>query len=197
MVEIPDEAAELLERARADELGEEEEPPASSSNGHGAAPGSLIAGLRAQQRQIAKGRTTIIEFPRGLWAGKLAARYQLLDERALNRLRRVTQTADADELLDANADVLISACLEVLARRDTSEPWGPIIEGERLRFDRQLGEALELDADTARQVLYALCGGRIEGAGVVNSLSADYVSWWQGATPEVVDELAGESRPTS
>jgi hypothetical protein len=193
MVEIPDEAAALLERARADELDEEE--PAVSSNGHGD-PSSLIAGLRAQQRQIAKRRTTIIEFPRGLWAGKLAARYHLLDERALSRLQRAIQNADSEQLLDANADVLISACQEVLGRRDTSEPWGQIIDGEQLRFDRQLGEALELDAVTARQVLFALCGGRIEGAGAVNALSAEYLSWWQGATPEVVEELAGESRPT-
>jgi hypothetical protein len=200
MAEIPDEAAAILERARADGVDVAGPPPpddvASTSNGDAPA-GSLLADLRAQQQRLAQRKHTIIEFPYGMWGGKLAARYRLLDERALGRMLRAIQNADGEALLDANADILISACDEVLARRDAGEQWGPIVDGQRFRFDKQLADALEVHAETARQVLYILVGGRVEGAGAINDMSAQYVAWWQGKTPEVANDLRGELGPTT
>jgi hypothetical protein len=200
MPEIPSEAAAILERARADGVDvagapvDVASPPTTNGD---APPGSLLADLRAQQHRLARRKHTIIEFPYGMWAGKLAARYRLLDERALDRMLRAVQTAEGEALLEANADILVGACDEVLGRRNTDEPWGEIIPGERFRFDKPLADALGLHAETARQVLYALVGGRIGGAGAINDLSGQYVAWWQGKTPEVVDDLRGESGPTT
>jgi hypothetical protein len=203
MAEIPDEAAAILERARADGIdvaGPHAHDVDPDDPGHAngdAPPGSLLADLRAQQHRLAQRKHTIIEFPYGLWAGKLAARYRLLDERALGRTLKAIQTAEGDALLEANADILVSACDEVLGRRDTDEPWGEIVPDERFRFDKPLANALGLHAETARQVLYALVGGRVEGAGAINDMSSQYVAWWQGKTPEVVSDLRGESGPTT
>lgn len=206
--EIPAEVKATLERARADipDLpdpttgvtagrgpgGPEPEP---ATNGHDEPPGSLIAELRAQHRRIGQRKNTIIELPYGLWAGKLAVRYHLLDERALSRMMKAVQTAEGEALLEANADILIGGCDEVVARRDTDEPWGPIVPGEHFKFDQRLAEALQLGpADGARQVLYGLYGGRVEGALAINDQAGDYIAWAQGKTPEVVSELEGESQ---
>ena len=208
MADMPPEARATLERARvdnpdlpdpaagvtaADAAPGPQEPPVAA-NGHADPPGSLIAELRAQHRRLEQRKTTVIEFPYGLWAGKLAVRYRLLDERALTRMLKAVQTAEGEALLEANADILIGGCDEVIARRDTDEPWGPIVPGEHFKFDRRLADALQLGpGDTARQVLYGLYGGRIEGALAINDQAAAYIAWAQGKTPEVVSELQGES----
>lgn len=188
--EMPADVRRLADQAR----GVETPAPAREHNGE--APTSLIADLREQHRRIRRRKHTVIELPYGLWAGKLAVRYRLLDDDGLGKMLRAVQTAEGEQLLEANADILISACVEVLARRDTDQPWGPLVDDEHLRFEPRLAELLELGgADSARQVLYALYGGRTEGALAINDQAASYIAWAQGKTPEVVSELEGESHP--
>lgn len=157
-----------------------------------AAPGSVLAGLREQHRRIAARTSTIIELP--FWQGKLAVRYHYLDERVLGRmLAMVNGASDPMIALDANTDLLVGGCDEVLARRDEGERWGPVVEGERLRYDKRLAELLQLDASTARETVHALFGGRIRGAMAIGAHTARYVEWLQGETPGVVESLQGES----
>jgi hypothetical protein len=166
-------------------------PDPHAGNGE-AAPGSVLAGLREQHRRIAARTSTIIELP--FWQGKLATRYHYLDERVLGRmLSMVTGATDPMVALEANTDLLIGGCDEVLARRDQGEPWGPVVEGERLRYDRRLAELLQLDASTARETVHALFGGRIQGAMAIGKHAANYIEWLQGETPGVVESLQGES----
>jgi hypothetical protein len=191
---LPPQAQAALDRARQEMPGlggglSAVEPEAAPSVE--AAPGSVLAGLREQQRRIAARTHTTIELP--FWQGKLATRYHYLDERVLGRmLTMVSTAADPMVALEANTDLLVGGCDEVLARRDEGEPWGPIVEGEHVRYDRRLAELLQLDATTAREVVAAVFGGRVRGAMAIGAHAARYIEWLQGTAPEVVESLQGE-----
>jgi hypothetical protein len=161
---------------------------------NGEPPSSLIAGLREQHRRIEQRTSVLLELP--LWEGKLACRYHYLDERSLDRLiRRITGSDDPATIRGANADLLIGGCDELLARRDEDDDWGPIIEGEHLRYDTRLAELLQLplEQDSARGVVDALFGGRVRGAMALGAHAQQYIEWLQGQAPEVAEQFRGES----
>jgi hypothetical protein len=195
MAELPPEAAAVLERARATGADIPEVPtaaPAPASNGE--PPSSLIADLRVQHQRITRRTYTTIEFPPGLWAGKLAVRYRYLDEKAIGRMLQLVNLADDPAVvLEANTDIMIAGCAEVLGRRDLDEEWGSIVPGEHLRFEPRLAELLQLEATDARGVVHALFGGRIKGAIAIGAHATKYINWLQGEAPGVAETLEGES----
>jgi hypothetical protein len=202
MAELPPEAAAVLERARVAgdapdiDVGPLEPAPAPAA-GNGEAPSSLIADLRAQHQRITRRTYTTIEFPPGLWAGKLAVRYRYLDEKAIGRMLQLVNLADDPAVvLEANTDIMIAGCAEVLGRRDLDEEWGSVVPGERLRFEPRLAELLQLDAKDARGVVHALFGGRIKGAIAIGAHATKYINWLQGEAPGVAETLEGESPAT-
>ena len=188
MSDRPDAPPEVL--ARLPHAGGERRDPVDN----GEPPSSLIAGLREQHRRIAQRTSVLIELP--LWQGKLAARYHYLDERSLGRLiRQITNSDDPSVILQANTDLLIGGCEELLARRDEQDEWGPPIEGEHVRYDTRLADALQLplEQDSARGVVHALFGGRVRGAMAIGAHAQRYIEWLQGQAPEVAEQLQGES----
>lgn len=171
------------------------EPDLPPQEPNGEAPSSLIAGLREQHRRIAQRKTVLLELP--LWEGKLAARYRYLDERSLQRILRLAGSSNNDPhvLLQANTDLLVGACDELLARRDDGEEWGPIFDDGPVRYEKRLTDALhlELETDTARSVVHVLFGGRTRGAMAIGAHVQQLIEWLQGQVPEVAEELQGES----
>jgi hypothetical protein len=186
---------EILGRLPSGAPGEPEaepelELPAPALNGE--PPSSLIAALREQHRRIGERKSVVLELPG--FDGKLAARYHYLDERSLKRvLRLIQQSDDPGAILQANTDLLIGGCEEILARRTDEEEWGPLVDGEVIRYDERLGELLGFKTSSAREVVWALFHGRIRGALAIGAHSQRYVEWLQGQASEVAEDLTGES----
>jgi hypothetical protein len=208
MPETPEEIRSVLDRARGDmpelagltpsaglaqaaiDAGIAPDPRA----GNGQAPNSLIAGLREQHRRIGLAKTTTIPLP--WWDGKLGVRFHYLDDRGFDRLLEIaTGSGTPEQIKRANRDLVIAGCDEVVARADTGEEWGPLVEGERLRFDARLAELLQLRAgDSARSVLEALWDDPVKAQLAIGQIAGDYSTWLRGQAPGVAERLAGESR---
>jgi hypothetical protein len=196
--DLPEGARELYDRVRGELPGLAEAPrPIETVDAEPAS--SLIAELRAQHARIARRTHTTIELPRGLWAGKLAVRYRYPDERSFDRLvTNAVNANDSQSQARANVDLMIAGCEEVVGRADDGDAWGPIIDGERVRYDKRLSDALGLGVDSARDVVYALfappgADARVKAAMAIGAHADLYVKWLQGETPEVVEALSGES----
>jgi hypothetical protein len=192
--ELPPQAQAMLDRARAD-LPEPDAAPASS-NGD-APPGSLIAGLREQHRRIAARTSHVFELP--LWQGKLGIRLRYSDEKDHARLIKVVTTSDNDPAIlnRANFDLVIAGTVEIVARVDEADEWGPLVDGETIRLDARLAELLKLGpCPTARAVLTALFDTPAKANWAVGRLSGEYVQWLTGEAPEVAEQFAGESPTT-
>ena len=200
MPDTPPEIRDVLERARQDmpELGGVvDAPPEAVRESHianGEAPNSLIAGLRAQHRRIGAEKTTTIPLP--WWDGKLGVRFHYLDDRGFDRLLEIASgNGTPAQIKRANRDLVIAGCDEVVARADTGDEWGPVLEGERLRFDRRLADLLELGpTESARQVLEALWDEPVKAAMAIGEVAGQYSTWLRGQAPEVAESLKGESR---
>jgi hypothetical protein len=203
MPETPPEIRDVLERARGDmpELGgltdrpgaiEPEPAPAPHANGE--APNSLIGALREQHRRIGLEKATTIPLP--WWDGKLGIRFRYLDDRGFDRLLEVAAgNGSPAQIKRANRDLVIAGCEEVVARADSDEAWGPLIEGQRMRLDRDLADALKLGpTESARQVLEALWDGNVKAQLAIGEVAGQYSDWLRGQAPEVAERLQGESR---
>jgi hypothetical protein len=209
MPDTPPEIRDVLERARQDmpelagvtpsaglaqaaiDAGIAPDPRASN----GEAPNSLIAGLREQHHRIGLAKTTTIALP--WWEGKLGVRFHYLDDRGFDRLLEIAAgSGTPDEIKRANRDLVIAGCDEVVARADTGDDWGPLMEGEHLRFDRRLADLLQLGGvrDSARSVLEGLWDDPVKAQLAIGQLAGDYSTWLRGQAPGVADRLVGESR---
>lgn len=161
--------------------------------GNGEAPSSLIAGLRAQHRRIGLAKTTTIPLP--WWQGKLGVRFHYLDDRGLDRLLEIASGQGTPaQIKRANRDLVIAGCDEVVARTDDGEEWGPVLDGERRRFDQRLAELLQLGpTDSARQVLERLWDDPVRADVAIGEVAGQYSTWLRGQAPEVATSLQGES----
>jgi hypothetical protein len=208
MADTPPEIRAVLERASADmpELGGVT-PSAGLAQaavdagiapdpraGNGEAPNSLIAGLRAQHRQIGLSKTTTVALP--WWDGKLGVRFHFLDDRGFDRLLEIAVGGGSPaQIRRANRDLVIAGCDEVVARKEAGDDWGPLVEGERLRFDKRLAELLQLrPTESAREVLEALWDDPIRANLAIGEVAGRYSDWLRGQAPEVAEHLQGESR---
>jgi hypothetical protein len=162
--------------------------------GNGEAPNSLIGALREQHRRIGLEKTTTIPLP--WWDGKLGIRFRYLDDRGFDRLLEVAAgNGSPAQIKRANRDLVIAGTEEVVARTDSGEPWGPLIEGQRMRLDRELADALQLGpTESARQVLEALWDEPVKAQMAIGEVAGHYSDWLRGQAPEVAERLAGESR---
>ena len=162
--------------------------------GNGEAPSSLIAGLRAQHRQIGLEKTTTIPLP--WWDGKLGVRFRYLDDRGFDRLLEIASGSGSPEMIRrANRDLVIAGCDEVVARADSGEEWGPVIEGERVRFDRTLAERSSSAPPTApAKYLSALWDDPVRAAMAVGEIAGQYSHVAAGPGAGGRQSLQGESR---
>lgn len=202
MPETPPEIRDVLARARQDmpelaglpDTPSTVQPDSPPSNGHDEAPSSLIAGLREQHRRIGLAKVTTIALP--WWDSKLGVRFHFLDDRGFDRLLEIAAgNGTPDQIKRANRDLVIAGCDEVVARADPGDDWGPLVDGEHLRFDRRLAELLQLGpTDSARSVLEGLWDDPVKANLAIGEVAGQYSTWLRGQAPEVAERLQGESR---
>lgn len=154
--------------------------------------GSFLERVRARRAEQRAERHIDIDLPG--YGGDVVLRFGPVSWEVVQQVAdRAQKGKDPRRMLNAQADLLIAACREVLVRVDGEV--GPIVEGETVRFDAQLGAALGIPADdarTARSVLFeafSLANAPdIAVAGVAVELQQ-----WMGETDAEIDQaLLGE-----
>lgn len=118
---------------------------------------SALDQLRAKYQEIAARET--VEIPLPHFAGDLVARYRLLDQRhdIAPILKRAEKLPEAERELAASADLLIAACVGLIARQpDDSMEELVDGQGEPIVYDHRLADGLGIEAQNPRQLLHHL-----------------------------------------
>jgi hypothetical protein len=163
------------------------------SNGAGPAAFSVLDRLKAQHGKIAQGRTFDLDVPGT--HGLLVLRLGVLPRQRLSALtQRAAKTNGAD--FNLNADTLIAACVEVLARNSREEPLQGIgLEGEKVRIDERLAGLLGMpDATRSREVLEAVFAYAPSPDLAIGVACGQYMEWASATADEVDEEFVGESQ---
>jgi hypothetical protein len=172
---------------------EEASWPGEHENGAGPT-GSVLEAVRARRQQLAARQTLEIDLPGML--GLMALRLGPIPGPQLTRIVERQQSSKSPERnFNANADVLIAACVEVLGRARESDPWTslPGASGRPCRLDEDLCGHLGLEPVTARELIRELFKGAPSPEFAVGYAANEYVEWAAAASGEVDEELLGES----
>lgn len=158
--------------------------------------GGLLENLRRRRESLAADATTLLDVPG--YGGLLTVRYRTLDAKAIKQIGKRAESAgrlsgdEATAELNGGVDQIAASCVEVLVRDQETGALSPIDpSGEPRRFDRRLAELLGFEAENGRQVVYGVFGPDMHIMGTVKELT----EWQTGASREVDEALAGESRP--
>jgi hypothetical protein len=179
--------------AEFDALTEGVEPEPES--GPPAAPGSVLAAIRARAHDISAEQTIDLELP--WYSGKLWGRYKAIPMRLVYRAKRNGEVANPLMEPDVAADALAHALVELLGAGPDGE-LEPLSQDAPMRFDDQLVEALQLEPRerSARGVIYALFAHSGRAEGIVLRHFTEYYTWLSGedsGSAEIADLAAGES----
>lgn len=158
--------------------------------------GGLLERLQQRREQLSADATTLLDVPG--YGGLLTVRYRTLDAKAIKQIGKRAESAgrlsgdEATAELNGGVDQLAASCVEVLVRDpETGALSSPDPTGDTRRFDRRLAELLGFAAENGRQVVYGIFGPDMHIMGTVKELT----EWQTGASREVDEALAGESRP--
>ena len=157
-----------------------------------------VLGMLAQRRnEIANAQVLTLEVPR--WTSpKLLIRFKPVDHAVLKRSASIQERAVKDNdsakqaqvEIDTNADILINACIEIVAVMPNGDEVGVGPDGRRTRFDADMAIALGMpENSTARAVCKStfITGGDL-------LLAAKMLGEWSGYRIGAVEEaIAGES----
>jgi hypothetical protein len=161
---------------------------------NGSAPLSVLDRLKKQRNVIAETRTVDIGVPG--FAGLLVLRLGVLPRKKLAEIttRAAKPDISADELFNLNADTLINACREVLARNSRDEPLRSIDpDGETVKIDTHLARLLGMpDATRSREVVQVLFGAVPSPELAVGVATGEYMTWASSANDELDEEFQGE-----
>lgn len=164
-----------------------------------AAPGSVLAALRARAKELREQQTTLLDIPG--YDGMLTARY-----RAVSLGRIFSKRNDATTPINPDwtmaADVLAGALDELLMRDAPDGDLYPLFTDQPARYDDDTVHALGLEVHerSARAVIVALCGGGALGESRVWSHYMAYQGWLMAgvegetAESEAARVAVGESR---
>lgn len=149
----------------------------------------LLARLRAMREVALADRT--LDLPVPGYHGELVARFGPLPEVDWRRFVKQANT-DTSETVDAERDLLIKACREILVRHDDGT-LGPIGSPDEppVRFDERLGPLLGYEATTAREALLGLVGAP-QAQAAVSTMAGALVTWLSGARDEATETALGE-----
>jgi hypothetical protein len=174
--------------------GDEPEPEPEN-----AAPGSVLAALRARAKQLREEQTVVLDVPG--YDGYLAARYKAV---SLGRLfaKRTDATTPINPDWGMAADTLATALVELLMRDAPDGDLYPLFTDQPARYDDDTVEALGLEVHerSARAVIVALCGGGALGESRVWAHYMAYQGWLMAggdgdsAEEEAAREAVGEYR---
>jgi hypothetical protein len=152
--------------------GDEPEPESGA-----AAPGSVLAVLRARAKELREQQTVTLDVPG--YDGYMACRFKAVSlGRVFSKRNDATTAINPDWTMAA--DTLGTAVLDVLMRDDPEgDTLYPIFKDQPARFDDDLVAALDLQPEgrTARAVLVALCGGGAFGESRVWAYYMQYQGW--------------------
>lgn len=150
--------------------------------------GSHLDWLRARRTALTGDRTTDMDVPG--YHGRLVVRYAPVPWKVVAKMQALTDRPDPDgaRLLNANCDVLIAACREVLYRDDDGELASVDPTGDTRGFDPRLAELLGIEADTAREVVR----GVFPSYTALAIQAGEVFDWTQTADEEADDVIVGE-----
>lgn len=160
---------------------------------------SSLDRLRKQHAELRKERTLEIRIPG--WNGLLWAVYtpvRAADMRKMaERINRLAGNGTVEDDLAAAADLIITACKEILTVVDGKKiPLAAEANyDEPIRFDDRLAEIAGFTAESARDVLFGVFPQFEDGSVIestVNAHALEIADWISNVDQEVSDEFVGE-----
>lgn len=154
---------------------------------------SVIDAVKARRRELGESKTLTLAIPG--YDGRLAVRYHTLSGEVFNRLVGARALRGGQIPEHVNADILIQACDAVLVEDGgTLKPIGDVAGIETaaddpVKFDSRLAEILELEADTAREVVHEVFSPKGRRDLTYPGHAAALVSWMQGNEEEIDQSL--------
>lgn len=149
---------------------------------------SHLAWLRSRHEALTADRYLDYEVPG--YEGRVVLRCGPVPWRVLARAQTFAQREDRDgrTLANANADVVIAACREVLFRYDDGELRSIDPSGEPHGIDPGLAVMFGREAKTARDTLRFLFPSDV----TVGVCAGELLSWTTNMDTEIAEDLAGE-----
>ena len=159
------------------------------------APANLLESLRQRREEVASDHTVTLSLP-GYDQDypKLYVKYRNVDGKEVDLIARKVQreTKDRwDRQVLSTVDILIEACVGFYVATTSEEeddptplvgPDGTLITG----YDHTLSEAFQMNAQSARDTLFELFGGRKNDIMIMSH--GVQLSRWMGNTARRVDE---------
>lgn len=152
---------------------------------------SALERIRRRRDELAGERHHDAELPG--YGGAVVLRFGAI---AWEQIQEIGARAQKDKgerrLLNAQADLLITACREVLVR--VGDDLAPIDEPGPVRFDQQLASALGLEPQerTARAVLFEAFALANAPDVAIAAMSAELQQWMGESDGEIDQALLGE-----
>ena len=160
---------------------------------------SALGEVRRRRDELLAKRAALT-LPLPTWSGELAARYRVLHERdaaliahTLNATNGRSEESVGDVPLFLR--ILADACTGVLVRNGDGELHPVERDGDPVRFDKRLAEAMGFEAASSPDVVRALFSDE-HGELVVGALTTHVrtvTEWMNDPTRSVEGELLGES----
>jgi hypothetical protein len=159
--------------------------------------GSILDTARAQREQIARSKfePIVLDVPDGVLG--LRCEYPQTGYRTLNdAAERAAASGDRDAVLNANADVILACCVEVVGRKDPGDTWESLLPGG-VSIGPRLADALGIAVSPevkspARFILRHVFSPRAATTGVYDGDLA-----LLAAGDELVSQLRSGQRRTS
>jgi hypothetical protein len=160
--------------------------------GNGAVPLSVLERLKERRSEIATAYTFDLEVPGT--GGLLVLQLVPLPRQRLSALTsRATKSTSPEVDLNLNADTLIAATRDVLARNRREDALMPLDPEEPTRIDEKLAGMLGLpEASRAREVLTAVFAMAPSPELAIGVSVGRYLEWATGAEAEIEEEFSGE-----
>jgi hypothetical protein len=167
--------------------------PGEHENGAGP-PESVIEAIRARRVALAAKHAYDVALPG--WQGQLVLRLEPIPGPQLTRIAaRAEASKSPERTFNGNADILIAACSEVLARAREEDELVPLPGpgGIPCRLDETLCRYLAMEPVTARELVRELFKGAPSPDFAVGYAANEYVQWAAATNADLDEELLGES----
>jgi hypothetical protein len=163
-----------------------------AGEGNGSVPLSVLDRLKARRSEIAAEHVLDLEVPGT--GGLLVLQLVPLPRQRLSALTsRATRSTSPEVDLNLNADTLIAATRDVLARNRREDELMPLDPQAATRIDEKLAGFLGLpEATRAREVLAAVFALAPSPELAIGVSVGRYIEWATGAETEIEEDFSGE-----
>jgi len=161
-------------------------------NGNGAAPNSVLDLLRATRATYTAEQIYDIAVPG--YDDLLVLRLGPLPGAKITVFRERHERSKSPERdFNLNADLLIAAVHDVLARRTQDGELQPLDADDPIGLDERLADGLDLHARSGRELVRELFGAAPIPEVALNTLMGGYMDWATGVNNDADETFAGES----